>query len=200
MSEEKEKYRERFLLYCEGVGNLVTGPIYKAMGVSFVSGIAGALAAYLMTVIGDEYNEKYLEMELVTEKMTEACSGELNQLFLNAKRILIPGANDVCAAYETQIVNLKQAANSAARWVVGYLLSAFSAVFYKPSVGLAKDLLNRDYRLSQAKDALYAMMTSLDKAVCYVAEKFERMFQACGAKEQVDDFLGPSLLKSNLKF
>ena len=112
---KKRKVSQTLLAYCEGVGNLVTGPIYKAMGVSFVSGIAGALAAYLMSVIGEEYNEKYLEMELVTEKMTELARRAEPALFECSGN---PRCERRLCSLRDANRQLEAAANSAARWVV----------------------------------------------------------------------------------
>ena len=189
MSERRETFEKMALLYCDGVGGIVTGPIYKGIATTFVAGIAGALATYLLGVITGGYDSAMMEIETVTQKMTDACQGEIKQLFLNAKRILIPGANDMCAYYERQIVDLKQTANGAARWVVGYLFSIFSGIFFKPVKGATMDIANKDVRLTRAKDALWEMVYSSDKAICYVAALIEKMLTACGVREQMDDIL-----------
>tara|TARA_B100000676_G_C17971821_1_gene783759 strand:+ start:360 stop:977 length:618 start_codon:yes stop_codon:yes gene_type:complete len=188
-AERRDAFEEMALLYCDGVGGTITGPIYKGMATTFVVGIAGALAAYLLSMVSEGYDKALFEIQSVTQKMNDACSGEINQLFLNAKRILIPGANDMCAYYEKQIVDLKQTANAAARWVVGYLFSLFTSVFFKPVKGATMDLANLDFRLTRAKEGLWNMMGNMDNGICYVASLIERMLTSCGARQQVEEAL-----------
>lgn len=186
--ERKEKFKEMALLYCDGVGGLISGPIYKGIGTTFVVGIAGALASYILGAITAGYDAQMMELQTIQTKMASVCKGEINQLMLNAKRILIPGANDMCNYYEKQEVSLKYLVNKAARWVVVYLWGIFSAVFYKPIKGATEDLKDKDYRMTQAKEGLWSMMNSLDRAICYVAGMVEKLLQSCGVQNELSEY------------
>tara|TARA_B100000214_G_scaffold347227_2_gene298395 strand:- start:556 stop:1176 length:621 start_codon:yes stop_codon:yes gene_type:complete len=176
---QKEEFKKMAFLYCDGVGDGLTGPLYKFAAATMVTGLAGSVAAWLLGNIGTTLNSVKIQTIDIQEKMKSVCEAEAETFFLSIKRLIVPGVNTMCANYETQLANYKKQANDLVRQALAYIWQGMLAVLAPTAAGATRDLANRDYSFSLALEAIAATMGGLDTIICTIAKAIETMVLSC---------------------
>ena len=197
------------IAYCEGVGNTVTGPVYKTLATSLVSIIVYNLYNKIVPWLSDKVkSNEYIEgatttFDIFLKKMEKECEVDLStwwgkiQSYTRSKKSKI-----ACKMYDNAKVELKWNIDNLFEKTVNWILTS---VFGIPVVAGGSFAIVKFLNLAKA---VRMTLSKSNELICYVAGLIEKLvmklYYTCTFKQKQDliKSMGPELqlFDNSIKF
>tara|TARA_B100001059_G_scaffold104616_1_gene104423 strand:+ start:5939 stop:6583 length:645 start_codon:yes stop_codon:yes gene_type:complete len=180
--ERKDKWEELALLYCDGVGTAVSGPVYKLVGEGIFFAISYYIGALVTKWLWSGWS--YAKMQAAAaeqnyEKLCKTTSETAWWSFQRQARYVNEACKDAGIRKEKWIYKVNEASRDVIDTIWNGIWSVLGGTGGATTVAAGVDVANKDSNFTRARLVLHSIFTLQDKIVCMLAALIESLVTVC---------------------
>ncbi len=180
--ERKDKWEELALLYCDGVGTAVSGPVYKLVGEGIFFTISYYIGALVTKWLWSGWSFAKMQAAAAEQKYDDLCSTTAETAwwsFQRQSRYVNEACKDAGIAKQKWIYKVNEASRDVIDTIWNGIWSALGGTFGTTTVAAGVDVVNKDSNFTRARMVFSAIFGLQDKIVCMLAALIESLVTVC---------------------